>query len=179
MDQILNFEQWNWKNLLYVRTYCSTKLQLHASTAPITKMFALHMTYSSTLTCCVSCHHSILQFIHRSDHGNLPRRKWLSFQETNAIDNLLPNVFGGVTVLLVRDYSVMAVKIHSIPIQQFQSTRDGTYHWESQKRGENRIAKDIDLTALLRHHTPPCDRNHTSSSGKGNLQMIKKLCIFY
>jgi hypothetical protein len=29
-------------------------------------------------------------------------------------------------------------------------------------RGENRIAKDVDLTALLRYHTPPCDRNQPS-----------------
>ncbi len=28
--------------------------------------------------------------------------------------------------------------------------------------GENRIAKDVDLTALLRYHTPPCNRNHAS-----------------
>jgi hypothetical protein len=113
------------------------------------------MTYSSTLTCCVSFHHSILQFIHGSDHGNLPRRKWLSFQETNAIDNLLPNVFGGVTVLLVRDYSVMAVKIHSIPIQQFQSIRDGTYPWESQKIRER--LKQNEHVVVVVSGPPPAD----------------------
>jgi hypothetical protein len=33
-------------------------------------------------------------------------------------------------------------------------------------QGENRIAKDVDLTALLRHHTPPCDSNHTSCDAR-------------
>jgi hypothetical protein len=36
----------------------------------------------------------------------------------------------------------------------------------SYTRGKNRIAKDVDLTALLRHHTPPCDRNHASCDAR-------------
>jgi hypothetical protein len=32
--------------------------------------------------------------------------------------------------------------------------------------GKNRIAKDVDLTALLRYHTPPCDRNHASCDAR-------------
>jgi hypothetical protein len=32
--------------------------------------------------------------------------------------------------------------------------------------GENRIAKDVDLTALLRYHTPPCNCNHASCDAR-------------
>jgi hypothetical protein len=32
--------------------------------------------------------------------------------------------------------------------------------------GKNRIAKDVDLTALLHHHTPPCNCNHVSCDAR-------------
>lgn len=38
--------------------------------------------------------------------------------------------------------------------------------------GKNRIIIDVDLTALLCYHTPPCDRNHASCDARMNELML-------
>jgi hypothetical protein len=38
--------------------------------------------------------------------------------------------------------------------------------FNTETRGENRIAIDVDLIALLYYHTPPCDRNRASCDAR-------------